>query len=154
VSQASDTYLGEAMPVPAADADGLQTPFWSGLAREELMIQRCRNCRTWIFAPEWICHHCHSFDLGWEAVEPVGRLYSWTRVWRPSLPTQTSPYLTVVVELPQAGGVRLIGNLLGDARQEVAIGAPATGVFEHHPPVEGSAPRPGFSLLQWKLANA
>jgi uncharacterized OB-fold protein len=153
VSQASDTYLGEAMPAPMADTDGLQTPFWSALDRGELQIQRCRNCRTWIFAPEWICHHCHSFNLGWEPVEPVGRIYSWTRVWRPALPTQTSPYLTIVVELPQAGGVRLIGNLLGDALRDVQIGAPVTGVFERHPAVEGPPARPGFTLLQWKLAT-
>jgi uncharacterized OB-fold protein len=146
VTNTSALYLGENALPPAPDADGLQAPYWNGLTREELLIQRCNNCKTWIFAPEWICHHCHSFDLGWEAVEPTGRIYSWTRVWRAPIPTFPSPYIAVVVELPQAGGVRLIGNLLGEAEAKVEIGANVTGVFEHHLAREG---KPGFSLLQW-----
>jgi uncharacterized OB-fold protein len=152
VTSTSDLYLGEAALPPAPDADGLQKPFWDGLTREALLIQRCRGCRTWIFAPEWICHHCHSYDLAWEQVEPTGRLYSWTRIWRAPIPSFPSPYITVVVELPQAGGVRLIGNLLGDAEAKVDIGAPVSGVFEHHPAREGPPARPGFTLLQWKRA--
>lgn len=152
MTSTSEPYLGENALPPAPDADGLQTQFWDGLTRGELHIQRCRACKTWIFAPEWICHHCHSFDLAWEQVEPTGRIYSWTRVWRPPIPTFPSPYIAVVVELPQAGDVRLIGNLLGDATQKVDIGASVTGVFEHHPASAGPPVRPAFSLLQWKRA--
>jgi uncharacterized OB-fold protein len=153
VTSTSELYLGEGALPPASDADGLQAPFWSALTREELHIQRCQTCRTWIFAPEWICHHCHSYDLGWEAVEATGRVYSWARVWRAPIPSFPSPYIAVVVELPQAGGVRLIGKLLGDASQAVEIGAPVQGVFEHHPAREGPPARPGFTLLQWKPAG-
>jgi uncharacterized OB-fold protein len=149
VTSMSDLYLGENAIPPAPDADGLQKPFWDGLTRGELHIQRCRACQTWIFAPEWICWNCHSYDLAWEQVEPTGRIYSWTRVWRAPIPGFPSPYIAVAVELPQAGGVRLIGNLLGDAEAKVQIGAPVTGVFEHHPARET---RPGFALLQWKYA--
>ena len=57
------------------------------------------------------------------------------------------PYLVVLVELPEAGNVRMVGNLLGDPMQEVTIGAPVHGVFEHH--TEASPP---YSLLQWQRA--
>lgn len=148
-------YLPDVLPVPAADADGLQAPFWAGLAGEELLIQRCRHCRTWVFAPEWICHHCHSFDLDWTAVEPIGVLYSWTRVWHPVTPALAGriPYLAVVVELPKAGKVRLIGNLLGDPVKPVEIGAQVRGVFEHHAAADDDDARKAFTLLQWKLAS-
>ena len=57
------------------------------------------------------------------------------------------PYIVVVVELPQAGEVRMLGNLLGDPRQAVEIGAEVEAVFEHHPDAD-----PPYTLLQWRLA--
>jgi uncharacterized OB-fold protein len=58
------------------------------------------------------------------------------------------PYIVVVVELPHAGKVRMLGNLLGDPRQEVVIGAPVEAVFEHHNDAE-----PPFTLVQWRYAE-
>lgn len=76
-----------------------------------------------------------------------GRIYSWERVWHPVHPALKGhcPYLAVLVELPHAGGLRMVGNLLGDPLQEVRIGAEVQGVFEHHP--EASQP---YTLLQWR----
>lgn len=64
-------------------------------------------------------------------------------VWHPAL-RQLGPYLVVLVEMPHAGGIRMVGNLLGDPMQEVTIGAEVVGSFEYHP---GSDPP--YSLLQW-----
>jgi len=50
-----------------------------------------------------------------------------------------------VKTLPAAGGVRLVGNLLGDPMQAVTIGADVEGVFEHH-----SDSNPPYTLLQWR----
>ncbi len=55
------------------------------------------------------------------------------------------PYVAVLVELPEAGNVRMIGNLLGDPRQEVRIGAPVEAVFEHHQDAT-----PPYTLVQWR----
>jgi uncharacterized OB-fold protein len=59
------------------------------------------------------------------------------------------PYLIVLVELHQAGNIRMIGNLLGDPLQRVRIGAPVKAVFEDHN--EGELP---YTLVQWELAGA
>jgi uncharacterized protein len=48
----------------------------------------------------------------------------------------------VVVELPDAGNVRLVGNLLGDPMQEVRFDAPVEAVFEDHE---------GYTLVQWRV---
>ena len=82
------------------------------------------------------------------AVAPRGRLYSWERVWHAAHPAlkERVPYLAVVVELPEAGGLRMLGNLLGEALQTVTIGASVEGVFEHHRQND-----PPYSLLQWRL---
>ena len=56
------------------------------------------------------------------------------------------PYIVVLVELPHAGRIRMVGNLLGDPRQPVTIGAPVEAVFEPH---DDAAPP--FTLVQWKV---
>lgn len=141
-------YLPSGLPIPVSEPDGLSSPYWAGLQQGRLLVQRCKACSTWQFGPEWLCHRCHQFDPDWVEVAPRGLIYSWERVWHPSHAALKGhgPYLAVLVELPTADCVRMIGNLLGDPMQDVTIGAPVTGVFEHHP--DASTP---YSLLQWRL---
>ena len=144
----SNFYLPEGLPVPVPESDGVAAPFWDGLRQARLRVQRCTACATWQFGPECICHRCHAYDPAWVEVRAEGRIYSWERVWHPVHPVLATrgPYLAVLVELPHAGAVRLVGNLLGDPLQAVRIGAPVVGVFEHHP---GASPP--YTLLQWTL---
>jgi uncharacterized OB-fold protein len=88
-------------------------------------------------------------DPAWVDVAPRGVIYSWERVWHPSHASLKGhgPYLAVLVELPEAGSVRMVGNLLGDPMQAVTIGARVEGVFEHHPDASTA-----YSLLQWRVA--
>lgn len=143
----SASYLPPGLPIPVPESDGVSAPYWSGLREGVLRVQRCSQCRTWQFGPEWICHACLKFDPAWVDVEPVGCIYSWERVWHPVHPVlkEHGPYVAVVVELPHAGRVRMVGNLLGDPMQEVRIGSEVQGVFEHHPEA-----LPPYSLLQWR----
>jgi len=147
--QTSEFYLPEGLPAPMPSRDGLDTPYWEGLKNNQLVVQRCTSCRNRQWGPEWLCHACHSFELGWEEIEGKGRIYSWERVWHPVHPAlkDHGPYLVVLVELPEAGNIRMVGNLLGEPTQDVVIGAPVQAVFEHH----REAPIP-FTLLQWELA--
>jgi uncharacterized protein len=151
--KAATAYLPDGLPAPVPEADGLSAPYWEGLRQERLLVQRCPACGQWQFGPEWLCHQCHRFDPDWVQVAPQGLIYSWERVWHPSHPALKThgPYLAVLVELPDAGHVRMVGNLLGDPLQEVTIGARVQGVFEHHPAAQPAA-QPAFSLLQWRLA--
>jgi uncharacterized OB-fold protein len=151
VTAASKSYLPAGLPIPVPEPDGLSAPYWEGLRRGELLIQRCTACGGWQWGPEWICHQCHSFELGWTPIEARGRIYSWTRSVHPvhAALKEHPPYLIVVVELPHAGNIRMVGNLLGDPQQTVPIGAEVSGVLEHHPDAQ-----PPFTLLQWQLTRA
>ncbi len=139
-------YLPEGLPAPMASPDGLDTPYYEAVARHELVVQKCNSCGTYQWGPEWVCHQCRSFDIGWEKVEPRGKIYSWERAWYPVHPAvaESLPYLVVLVELPHAGNVRMIGNLLGDATEPVVIGSDVAAVFEDHP---GENP---YTLVQWE----
>ncbi len=138
------TYLPEGLPAPNT-ADLLTAPYWEATRAGRLRIQKCRGCGAWQWGPEWICHRCHSFDLVWEDVEGKGRIYSYERPHHPVLAALNGhgPYLVVLVELPHAGNVRMVGNLLGNPQQEVRIGAAVEAVFEPHA---------DFTLVQWRLA--
>jgi uncharacterized OB-fold protein len=147
VSARGTHYLPVGLPRPVPEPDGLSRPYWEGARRGELWVQRCRACRAWQWGPEWICHACLSFDVGWEQADSRGTIYSWERAWHPVHPAlkEAGPYVVVLVELPGAGGVRMIGNLLGDPYQDVRIGAAVQAVFEHHEDAE-----PPYTLVQWR----
>ena len=144
------SYLDSGLPQPIAAPDGLDAPYWQGLRDEQLLLQRCGACQRFQWGPEWLCHRCHGFELSFEPVSPEGVIYSFERVWHPVHPAlkEQGPYLVVLVELPQADDVRLVGNLLGDPEQEVVIGAPVVAVFEHHQDLDDP-----FTLLQWRIAQ-
>jgi uncharacterized OB-fold protein len=148
IDRGKSTYLPEGLPIPTAEPDGLSAPYWAGLRENRLVVQRCRQCNIWQFGPEWICHQCHAFDTDWIEIEPRGRIFSWERVWHPShaVLKQTGPYLAVLIEIPHAGGVRMVGNLLGDPMQAIIIGSDVRGEFEHH--LDCS---PRYSLLHWRV---
>ncbi len=142
----SDYYLNPGLPQPAATP--LDEPYWQGLKQERLLIQRCNACQKFQWGAEWICHHCLSDDLAFTEVPAQGVIYSYERVWHPVHPAlkDQGPYIVVLVELPEADQVRMVGNLLGDPERDVPIGAAVTGVYEHHADVEEP-----FTLLHWRL---
>lgn len=136
---------------PTTDPSGLDEPYWAGLRESALVIQRCSSCKSWQWGPEWICYVCRSFHMQWREVpkehgEYRGVIYSWQRVWHAVEPALVSsvPYVVVLVTLPLAGNVRMIGNLLGNQRTTVKIGAQVSAAFEHHE---------RYSLLQWHLSD-
>ena len=145
-------YLGEGMPAPAPAIDGLDTEYWEAVKRHDLLVQNCNTCDRPQFGPEWNCHRCHSFDLGWKPVEGNGRIYSWERVWHPVHPAlqDSCPYLVVLVELPNHENVRMVGNLVGDPMQTVEIGAEVRPYFEDH---AGSDEIDPFTLVHWEVVD-
>ncbi|MFC0448979.1 Zn-ribbon domain-containing OB-fold protein [Rhodococcus jostii] len=129
-------------------ADGLDQPYWDGLTRGELRLQRCGTCKTWIWGPQWVCGSCHALDPNWEAVTPVGTVYSWSRSWYPFITELADqvPYVTVLVELPEAGHRRVLGILTGADTDAVRIGDPVVGHIEHD---EGAT----WPLLRWRRST-
>ncbi len=143
-----ESYLPPGLPAPRPSPDGLDTPYWEAAKRHELVVQRCNACNGFQWGPEFICYRCRSFDLRWERVSGRGRIFSWERVWHPVHPAlkDACPYLVVLVELPDADNVRMVGNLLGDPMQQVQIGGAVEAVFEDHPEDD-------YTLVQWRAVD-
>lgn len=128
--------------------DGTDTAFWEALRNEELRIPRCDQCAHWIWPVRPICPCCHSFGHTWTEVAPTGRIFSWTRTWLPFSPEFTGhlPFVTVLVELPQAGGRRLLGVLLDADGVEPEIGQQVVGEFQAPERAQD------WPVLRWRLA--
>ena len=107
---------------------GADAGYWQALEQGELKMQRCNGCGQWHWPAVWHCSQCGSWDHHWEAVEPRGHIFSWTRTWHDfGAPAGlTPPYVSVVVELDALPGKRLLG-ILADPPQQVHIGMPVTG---------------------------
>ena len=77
------SYLPSGLPAPVIESDKLDLPYWEATRQGVLKVQRCGACNTWQWGPEWLCHHCRSWDMRWIAVEGRGKIWTWTRCWHP-----------------------------------------------------------------------
>ena len=92
--------------------------FRAGLARGELLIQKCNACGKLNMYPRHACPHCQSESLGWQKVSGKGVLHSFTvlRLGAPQGFENDLPYALAVVKLDE--GVQLLGRLVPDADGE------------------------------------
>lgn len=144
----TDYYLPVGLPSPAILPNDLYSPYWEGTRNETLKVQRNPATGVFQWPAQWISHDTQSFELEWVDVAPKGVIHSWTRIWHPVHPAlkDAVPYIVVIVELPHAGQIRMLGNLLGDPLQEIEIGSEVEAVFEHHNDAD-----PAFTLVQWRV---
>lgn len=139
-------YFSSFELLPDDWARTLDAPFWEGLRSQRILVQRCSVCHAEQIPAEHRCKTCGLGPLGWREVAPEGRIFTYSVVWHASHPMLQSevPYLVAVVEV--GSGARVVGNILGDPRQEIEIGWPVEAVFEEHEPS-------GVTLLQWRLTG-
>lgn len=128
---------------------GADEEYWLAIERGELRISRCANCRKWMWPANVRCGDCGSWEIEWEQIEPVGTVYTWTRnhaVSEVLAERQADlPYVTLLVELPQAGGARVAGVLEG-REDHLRIGARVRGRFAG--PDERSK---GYATIVWHI---
>jgi uncharacterized OB-fold protein len=115
-------YLPPGLPAPMPDLD--DRAYWEFCNRRELRIQRCTACGRFRHPPMPACPDCASFEREWAAVPGTGTVFSYTICHHPVHPAlrQAVPYNVVVVMLDGAGDVRLVGNVVDAAPEDIAIG--------------------------------
>jgi uncharacterized OB-fold protein len=102
--------------------------FFEGLAAGELRIQTCGACGALRHPPGPVCPECHAMDRKWVVASGRGVVYSFVEHHAPQIPGKTLPLLVAVVELEE--GHRMIGELRGVSRDDVAIGMPVRVGFD------------------------
>ena len=138
-------YLPDDMPLPNTEEIDTRE-WWASCARKELVIQQCATCGTFRYPPVPICYQCHSFEFQWTPVSGRGIVYSYIIPYHPTHPAlrDQPPYNVVLVELPDAGGVRMVGNLLDVPNEEIRIGMEVKVAWEQK--------AQGVVLPQWQRA--
>jgi uncharacterized OB-fold protein len=79
----------------------MSAPYWAACAQGELVFQRCEACGTIALRPTSLCGNCLGRSLTWAPSTGLGRLYSWTVVWRPQHPSFRVPYAPAIVALDE-----------------------------------------------------
>jgi uncharacterized OB-fold protein len=89
--------------------------FRDGLAKGELLIQKCNDCSQLNLYPRHACPFCQSISLGWQRASGRGTLHSYTvlRMGAPEGFEDELPYALGVVKLEE--GVQLLARLVPDA---------------------------------------
>jgi uncharacterized OB-fold protein len=117
-------------------------PFWRGIARGELLAQRCEDCGTMRFPPLPVCDNCLSERTEWVPVSQNGTIWSYVRYFRAFHPAFADdvPYVVALVE--NEDGLMFVGNIEGPS-SAIAVGAAVSAVFA---PVTRD-----LSILKWRV---
>ncbi|WP_238935425.1 Zn-ribbon domain-containing OB-fold protein [Saccharopolyspora spinosa] len=94
--------------------------FWEGAAAGELRIQRCGRCGLLRHPPGPMCPECGAATRTHLVSEGLGEVYSSIVHHHPLMPGKDLPLVVALVELDE--GVRVLGELLGVAPEDVRIG--------------------------------
>ena len=89
-------------------------PFWDAAKRGVLELQRCQSCGHFQHPPYATCVQCVATDLKFEPVRGAGAIYAYTIMYHTGDKRFASavPYASIIVELDDAPGALLAGNLL------------------------------------------
>lgn len=107
-------------------------PFWDAARRGVLELQRCQSCGHFQHPPYATCVQCIGTDLKFEAVRGAGAIYAYTIMYHTGDKRFASavPYASIIVELDNAPGALLCGNLLEAPYTEAKVGRRVEVVFE------------------------
>lgn len=107
-------------------------PFWEAARQRRLVAPQCRACGTFRMPPTPFCPQCLSQEIDWPTLSGRGVVYSYSIVCRAVTPdmAESLPYVPALVELADAGGVRLITNVVGVPVDSVHVGQAVEVVWE------------------------
>jgi uncharacterized OB-fold protein len=98
--------------------------FWDGTAAGELRVPQCNACGALRFPPGPACPECGAFDRGHVVASGRGTVFSYVVHRHPPVPGKALPIVIALIDLEE--GVRMVGEVVGVADDEIAIGIPLT----------------------------
>ena len=137
------TTVTRPIPVP----NEWTKPFWDAAKAGELKLQRCQACRRFQHPPYPTCVNCMSIELAFEPVRGEGAIYAYTVMYHAGDRRVASaiPYASIIVELDEAPGALMAGNLLEAPYTEAKVGRRVEVVFE---PLNDDIALPQFRLAR------
>lgn len=103
----------------AIEADAQGRPFWDGIARGELRLQRCGECGQAAFSPRAVCSDCVGGRLDWFTARGTGTVHSCAAAHRAfGALGERVPFTVALVDVDE--GVRMMSRIVESA--QVGIG--------------------------------
>ena len=133
--------MAEELQHPSPYPDWETRGYWEGCGRHELVLQRCRACRTVQHRPRAVCATCLSSDIEHFVASGRGTVYTSSVTNQNQVPpfARSCPYVLAYVELEE--GPRILTNIVGCEPEAVSIGMPVQVDFYD---VEGGLAVPRF----------
>lgn len=105
-------------------ADWETRAFWEGCGRHELVLQRCRACRSVQFRPRALCAKCLSSEIEHFVASGRGSVYTFTVTHQNQHPNfrEACPYVLAYVQLEE--GPQLMTHVVGCSPDDVHVGMP------------------------------
>jgi hypothetical protein len=115
---------------PIPQIKSYSKPFWEGAKRHELLVQKCKDCKKYVFYPKVVCPFCLSDNLEWVQASGRGKIYSYSVVYsyQPKAFAEDVPYVIAVVELEE--GVRMMSNIVDCDPETVRCDMDVAVVFD------------------------
>ena len=117
-------------PIPVPDE--WTKPFWEAARQGVLALQHCNACDHFQHPPYATCVNCISTDLEFKEVNGIGEIYSYSIMYHGGDKrfAPAVPYASIIVELDEAKGAYLAGNLLDAPYTEAKVGRRVEVIFQ------------------------
>ena len=117
-SNEAPTGSGAIRPDPVYTPDAAF--FWDGVARGELLGQRCADCSRLVHPPRPMCPSCHSLRRETVRLSGRGKVYSWVIPRHPAPVGFAESPIVALIELEE--GIRLVSNVIEVSPEKVRAG--------------------------------
>lgn len=125
--------MTETMPpraLPLLDRDN--TPYWTGGAKDALLIHCCGDCGYYVHPPVNFCPKCEGRLVTPKAVSGYATVETFTITHKQWVPGLKVPYVLALVTIAEQDDVRLATNIVNCEPEQVHIGMKVRVLFERH----------------------
>jgi hypothetical protein len=119
-------------------------PWWDGLDRGVIVMQRCDDCARLVFYPRIHCPHCFGRSLSWTEVDETPTLFTWAKA-EASVSPAFDHLGPVILAVADFAGAHVPTSLVDTAEADVKIGMKLVPVFDRES-------YPGATLLRFRGA--
>ena len=128
--------------------------WWDATKKHKYLVRKCNRCGHKWFPPNVpACSKCTSMDIGWFETAGKGVIHSFVVVTQPIIGAfvNSVPYVVAIIELDDCkeedGTLTRVAGVLTNDESEVAIGLPATVLFEE-------TPDPKIVMPRWRISGS
>ena len=100
------------MNKPVPETQPWSEKFWEGTKQGKLLIQFCKDCKSYIFYPRKFCPECWSGNLDWKQASGKAKIYTFSTAYSRGEPKflDELPYTIAYVDLEE--GVRMMTRIV------------------------------------------